>query len=358
MKNLLILGCLFITEKSFAQNDTSQPGLILTGYIETYYSFDFNKPLNHTLPSFIYSYNRHNEVNLNLGLIKVSYQNKMLRANLALATGTYQNASLASEQGILKNIFEANTGVKISKKKNLWVDAGIFASHIGFESAIGIDCWNLTRSMPADNSPYLESGAKVSYTSDNVKWFISGLLLNGWQRIERVNGNNTVAFGHQLTYKPNSKITINSSSFIGNDKPDSIKQMRYFHDFYAIMQLTAKWGITGGFDICMQQRPKGRSSFDTWYSPVIIFKLNVDAHSTFAARIEYYSDPNGVIITTFSPYGFRTWGYSINYDYIITKNALWRIEARGFSGNDKTFIKNNSPSKTDFFLTTAVEISF
>ena len=113
-------------------------------------------------------------------------------------TGTYANSNLAAEPGVLKNIFEANAGVKISKKKKLWIDAGIFESHIGFESAIGKNCWNLTRSISADNSPYYESGIKLSYTSDNEKWFLSGLILNGWQRIQRVNGNNTPAFGHQL----------------------------------------------------------------------------------------------------------------------------------------------------------------
>jgi hypothetical protein len=31
-------------------------------------------------------------------------------------TGTYANANLAAEQGVLKNIFEANAGVKVIKK--------------------------------------------------------------------------------------------------------------------------------------------------------------------------------------------------------------------------------------------------
>ena len=122
-------------------------------------------------------------------------------------------------------------------------------SHIGFESAVNKDCWTLTRSLLADNSPYFETGAKISYTSSNGKWFLSGLVLNGWQRIQRVDGNNSISFGHQLTYKPANNITLNSSSFIGNDKPDSVKQMRYFHNFYGIFQLTEKFAITTGFDI-------------------------------------------------------------------------------------------------------------
>jgi hypothetical protein len=150
--------------------------------------------------------------NLNLGFVKAAYATNKVRANLASMTGSYANANLAAEPGTFKNIFEANAGVKISKKKNLWVDAGIFASHIGFESAIGKDCWNLTRSILADNS-LLRKWCKNLYTSDNQKWFMSGLVLNGWQRIQRVDGNNAPAFGHQLTFKPSSKITLNSSSF-------------------------------------------------------------------------------------------------------------------------------------------------
>ena len=123
----------------------------LSGYLEVYYCYDFSNPENHTRPSFVYSHNRHNEVNLNLGLIKYNYTSNLVRSNFALMAGTYANANLAAEPGVLKNIYEANVGVKISKKNEIWVDAGIMPSHIGFESAISKDCWNLTRSLLAEN---------------------------------------------------------------------------------------------------------------------------------------------------------------------------------------------------------------
>jgi hypothetical protein len=214
----------------------------ISGYLETYYVYDFGNPENHTRPDFLYSYNRHNEVNLNFGYLQVAYDDNKVRGKLALMAGTYSNANLAAEPGVLKNLFEANVGVKLSKKKNLWVDAGLFASHIGFESAVGANCWNMTRSILAENSPYFLSGAKISYTSDNGKWFISGLVVNGWQRMQRVDGNNLPAFGHQLTWTPNDRVTLNSSSFIGSDTPDSTRQMRYFHNFYGQFQLQEKVG--------------------------------------------------------------------------------------------------------------------
>ena len=77
-----------------------------------------------------------------------------------------------------------------------------------------------------------------------------------------------------------------------------------------------------------------------------------------AARIEYYSDANGVIIITGTPNGFKTWGYSINYDYQIRSNAMWRIEARSFSSKDKIFTKDNSVTNNNLFFTTSLAVSF
>ncbi len=188
MEKLLfsVVAALMISSTATAQNDSTKNPLEISGYVETYYMYDFANPDDHVRPDFLYSFNRHNEVNLNLGYIQAQYDDDKVRGKLAFMAGTYAIANLRAEPGVLKNVFEANVGVKISKYKNLWVDAGIFASHIGFESTIGAKTWNMTRSILAENSPYYLSGAKISYTSDNEKWFLSGLVLNGWQRIQRV----------------------------------------------------------------------------------------------------------------------------------------------------------------------------
>lgn len=54
-------------------------GLTIGGYVEAYYSFDFNDPKNHYRPTSIYNYNRINEVNVNLAMIKLSqsYNNRI-----------------------------------------------------------------------------------------------------------------------------------------------------------------------------------------------------------------------------------------------------------------------------------------
>jgi hypothetical protein len=358
MKIYILTLFLIASLSGNAQTDSIKNPFSFSGYIETYYAFDFGNPSDHNRPGFVYSHNKHNEVNINLGFLKTSYATKNVRSNLALMTGTYANANLAAESGTSKNIFEANVGVKVAKNKNLWIDAGIFASHIGFESAIGKDCWNLTRSILADNSPYYESGVKLSYTTKNEKWFISGLLLNGWQRIQRVVGNNSPAFGHQLTFKPNQRITLNSSSFIGSDSPDSTKKMRYFHNFYGQFQINKKIGVIVGFDFGVQQQAKDTNKYNNWYSPVLIAKYKVNKKISIAARGEYFSDQSEVIIATATPNGFQTFGYSLNFDYNFADNMVWRIEGRGFSSKDKIFILDKLPSTQNYFVSTALAISF
>jgi len=358
MRSFFYFLLVFISLSASAQSDSTRTPFTFSGYLETYYAYDFNRPTDHNRPGFVYSFNRHNEVNLNIGLIRAAYDQERVRARLGLMTGTYANANLAAEPGVLKNIFEANAGVQLSRTKDLWVDAGIFASHIGFESAIGKDCWNLSRSILADNSPYYESGAKISYTSDNGKWFLSGLVLNGWQRIQRIDGNNTPAFGHQLTYQPSSKVVLNSSSFVGNDLPDSIRRMRYFHNFYGQFQLNDKWGLIVGFDIGAQQQARGSSDYQLWYTPVLIARYSSNERLRVAARAEYYSDRHQVIVESGTPNGFQTYGYSLNLDYLITDKVWWRIEGRGFRSRDRVFTNDAIPNNQNYFVITSLAVSF
>ena len=361
MKKSFVIALLCITAAAGAQEvqDTRKASpFTVSGYVEAYYLYDFNQPGNNTQPSFVYSHNRHNEVNVNLGFIRGAYTTDNVRANLAIMTGTYANANLAAEPGVLKNIYEANAGVKLSSTRNLWIDAGIFGSHIGFESAIGKDCWALTRSIMADNTPYYEAGAKVSYTTDNGKWFLSGLILNGWQRIQRVEGNALPSFGTQITFKPSDKITLNSSSFIGTDKPDSARQMRYFHNFYGIFQVSKAVGITVGLDYGMEEKNPESSSTNSWISPIIIARFALSEKLALAVRGEYYQDENGVIIATGTPNGFKTTGVSANFDYQLNANALWRVEVRHLTGKDAIFEDGNDVSKNNTFVTTALAISF
>lgn len=357
MKKLLVIGAIILCSKSEAQ-DSSKAAVIFSGYAEAYYTYDFNKPSGNSRPGFIYSHNRHNEFNLNLGFLKAAYSSDKVRANLALAAGTYMNANYAAEPGVLRNLYEANVGVKISRTKNLWIDAGIMPSHIGFESAVSKDCWTLTRSLLADNSPYYEAGAKITYITKDNKWLLSAMALNGWQRITRVDGNSLMSWGTQVQYKPSGKVTLNYSTFIGTDKPDSARQLRIFHNVYGIFTITDKTGLIFGLDMGSEEKPNGTSGSNTWFSPVLILKQAICEKWSITARAEYYKDKMGVIIPTPTSNGFQTMGYSLNVDYSPSDNIAVRLEGRLLNSKDKIFTKSNEASNTNSFITGSIGVSF
>ena len=358
MKGIVITIIAFVSIKHAVAQDSSQTSLVLSGYVEAYYAYDFNKPIDNNRPYFLFSHNRHNEFNVNLAFLKASYNAERVRGNLALGVGTYMNANYAAEPGVLKNIFEANVGVKLSRNRNLWLDLGILPSHIGFESAISKDCWTITRSMVADNTPYYESGTRLSYTNNNGKVYLAALALNGWQRITRVSGNSLMSWGTQVSLKPTDKITFNYSTFLGTDKPDSARLWRIYNNLYAILQFNEKIGLTVGFDIGTEQKTKGGNDKNTWYTLVGILRITPGKDWAIGLRGEYFNDENGVIIATGSPNGFKTSGFSMNIDRRFGDHFLWRIEFRNFKSKDEIFIKGDESRNTNSAITTSFALSF
>lgn len=334
-----------------------EPKFNISGFMDIFYVYDFNQPQGTERQAFLYNHNRHNEFNLNFGLVKLNVEHSKYRANFALQTGTYGNDNYAEEPGLLKNIFEANIGISLNKKNNLWLDAGVLPSHIGFESALSMDNITLTRSLLAENSPYFLTGAKLTF-NPNDKWEIAGLVVNGWQRIQRLEGNSLLSFGTQVNYSPTEKVTLNWSTFIGTDDPDTTRRMRYFNNVYGQFKLTEKFGLIAGFDIGTQQRTKNSSVYDFWLSPVIIGQYTINDTWKTSIRAEYYQDDTGIIIPTGTTNGFQTSGLSLNIDYSTNQNIICRIEGRWLNSTDGLFEKHNNFTTDNFIIGASIAIKF
>lgn len=354
MRYSFFLLVLFISIHSFAQNDSTKT-LKLSTYADMYYSYDFSNPQNFEKPDFNYNYKKHNQLNVNLAFVKLGYQSSRMRSNLALMTGNYAMYNLSAEPNWAKPLLEANIGYKISKQQNIWVDAGVMPSHIGFESAVGADCWNLTRSILAENSPYYETGIKLSYANKKEDLYLAFHVLNRWQKITVPNWDGKPSVGVQLTYKPSSSLTLNYSNFIGRIQLDSINPIRVFHNLYAIYEASPKTAFIFGFDIGTQNNAQGKGAI--WYTPVMIAKLNLNPKSKIAGRLEYYNDKQQLIIPTTTPNGYQTFGASVNYDRQITSNLLWRAELKQYKSKDHIY-KYEQTSASQTTATMALIVKF
>ncbi|SDM18869.1 Putative beta-barrel porin-2, OmpL-like. bbp2 [Daejeonella rubra] len=352
MKIILLIVFILQSASIFAQND-SLKNLTFSAYAELYYSYDFAKPANHEKPNFIYNHKRHNEINANLILFKTNYSATNIRANLGLMAGNYSRYNLSAEPAWARHLYEANIGVKLSKENNLWLDAGILPSHIGFESAISADCWTLTRSILAENSPYYETGIKLSYSTKKGNLNLAFLVLNGWQRVKKLNLVQKPSFGIQVNYKPSEKLLLNYSNFTGTDIQNNYSAIRTFHNLYMQFDMSKKLGMIAGFDIGNDKY--NSSDYGIWYSPVLIMRYSASKQIKLAIRGEYYNDKNRIIIATNTLYGLRVSGISGNFDYQISKKLQFRIEGKVYHAGEREFSNNSSKN---YSLTSNIVLKF
>ena len=355
------LFILFISNKYRAQDSSwmVKPTVEVMGFADVFYAYDFNDPDGSVRQPFFYNHNRHNEFNLNLGLIDFQVSHEKYRANLGFQTGVYANDNYASEPGRLKTIYEAFIGLSLNKKNNLWIDAGVFPSHLGFESALSMENPTLTRSLVAESSPYFLTGAKLSF-QPNKKWDFSFTVCNGWQRIKRLYGNSLPGFGTQISFKPTEKVTFNWSTYAGSEYPDELRRMRYFNNLYGIFAISEKLKLITGFDYGIEQIFTNRNDYHEWFSPVLIAQYSVSQKWKTAIRVEHYNDEAGVIIPTGTTNGFQTTGASLNIDYIPYENISLRVEGRYLNSKDRVFEMqdNNTFTNTNFVLAASLAIKF
>lgn len=324
-------------------SESLKSNLTISGYIESYYTYDFNNPEDHKRPAFIYSHNRSNEFSVNLAMLKATYDGDKVRSNLAIAVGSYMNANYAGEEGVWKNVYEANVGYKLLENHDLWIDAGVLPSHIGGESAIGLDNISLSRSLAAENSPYFETGARLSYTTKDSKLYLAAVALNGWQRIQLPNTSKNMSFGHQIQYKPIESVVVNSSSYIGDEGSDSL---RFFHDLYVQVAVNEKMNILANWDYGMQKQPLLSKNYHWW-------NTGIQANYAFSpkvkmnARLEYFNDEDGVVFGRYGEVGTNILGYSAGFDVDLYKGLIWRTEVRNLNSSEKVFANNQSELKNN-----------
>ena len=344
-----------------ANYDSLEIGKIkIGGLIDTYYGFDFNQPETSDRP-YCVSSPRHNEININLAYIEVQYINERIRGRLVPGFGTYINSNYANEKGSLKNLIEANVGVRLSKKRDIWVDAGILGSPFTNETAISKDHLMYTRSFAPEYVPYYLSGVKLSAPiRKKIKAY--AYILNGWQVISDVN--NPLSVGTQIEYRPTKTVLINWDTYIGDEysKLTPENRTRYFTDVYLIYNSPKKFSLTSCGYIGLQNKKDslGVESRAYWWQANVIASYQFTKDVSLAGRLEYFNDLKSVLVVPITAVnGFDAYSAGLCMNVKIGVNAMFRLEGRTFYSDRKMFIgENNQESNWSNLLITNLTVWF
>ncbi len=346
-----------------AQSADTSVKVTFGAFIDGYYAYDFDRP-----PAIDRAYTtqpaRHNEFNINLADVEVKLDGSRVHGRLALQAGTSVQSNYAGEptigavsgSSLSRHIQEAFAGYKVAN--SLWIDGGIFFSHIGNESWVSRDNWTYSRSFVADFTPYYETGVRAVWQATPALT-VTGVVVNGWQNISETNSDKAV--GVRLDYAISPAVTVSYDNFIGNEQPDSVpSRLRIFNEALLKAQVSSAFGIELTADYGLQRRASG-SGNDAFYIGAIVARYALDPKVALNGRVEYFSDRNGILTTVpTGADGFRTGGASIGVDVVPQPRLLWRTELRGFTARDRVFPDRsavNPLSKSDGFVVTSLALT-
>ncbi|HEX5819078.1 MAG TPA: porin [Gemmatimonadales bacterium] len=322
-----------------AQDSVSTPVVAFGAFADAYYAYDFGRPpsgdrVYTTQPA------RHNEFNVNLAHIEAVLQGERVRGRIALQAGTSVQANYAGEPSrgeisgpeATRFIQEARAGVRLHE--GLWLDGGIYFSHIGQESWISRDNPTYSRSLTADYTPYYSAGARLTWQA-TPSLSVQAHVMNGWQNVSESNGDKAV--GLRLEWQAAPRLLVGYDNFIGNELPDSLPAAtRVFNEVFA------RWTPHDGTDLWLTANV-GVQDGATWYSATLVARRRLSATVALNARVERYADPDQVVVVTGGADGLEAWGASVGVDVSFAGRALWRTELRGFRGDAPLFPDGSGP---------------
>ena len=179
----------------------------LSGYVEAFYQWNFNRPFN-DITNYRAFDNRHSTFTLaNVALdAQWDYQNLIGRLTLQIGhtPSTYYMAepvregssgANASDLTLWKYLQQAYAGYRFFDR--LTVATGIFLSPTGPEALAIKDSWNWSRANLFFGLPFYHTGARASYALTDA-WSITLAAYNGWNSV--VDNNREKSLAAQITF--------------------------------------------------------------------------------------------------------------------------------------------------------------
>ena len=219
------------------QAPPSNPPWQYGGFVDLGYSLDFNHPANGIFRSRGTVWHV-DEVDLNMAgayVKKKATEPSRWGLELTLQAGKDSqvfgfSATAPNFPGYrgLRHLGLADVSYLAPVGRGLTLQAGIFASLIGYDSLYAKDNLSYTRPWGADFTPYLMTGVNASYPL-NEKFTGTFFVINGYWHL--ANANNVPSSGVQFAYKASPLVTVKQTILWGPHQSNtSLKYWRFLSD--------------------------------------------------------------------------------------------------------------------------------
>lgn len=305
-------------------NDKDSLEIKFKGYIDLYYATD-----NDNNSSVITDNRRQlgnlnvkkNQFDLNTAQFSIIGTSDKIKFNLTLHQGALNR--FAYEPFTKYNLLqEANFGVNLYE--NIWIEGGIFPTHIGSESFLVKDNWFSSHSIMTNFEPFYQEGFVISKTNENFK--LQLWVMNGYGIFDDINNDKTI--GYYLKYNLKQNFNFSISGNIGNELPiEFSKAVRYHNNFILDYKFDENLHTKLSIDNCFEKQ-------NSVLGGSLSLKYHIYDNFFIASRLEYFDDKNGVLekiinLKDNKLYGLReATGISIASEYKPNINSYIKFETR------------------------------
>lgn len=316
---MLSLICTFFSAEAQDSTSADKGELSITGYVDVYYSYNFNKPKFGSYDRGTSGFQnagrifdiKHNQFSVGLAQAKFAYSKGKSEAVIDLTfgpnadLGNFGNVGFGTVAAIKQAYFTYNATDKLS------FTAGQFGTHIGYELIDAPLNFNYSLSYLFGNGPFYHTGVKAAYSvSDNFGLMLG--VVNGWDAMFDFNDKkNLVA---QVYLAPIEGWDVYLNYIGGDDKnglsfptigapgselPDSIKTPAHMLDLTTAYQVTdkLKLGLNAAYGfgtLKIDSTAKEGYSNATWFGAALYVNYAVSDVFGIGLRAEHFNDEDGV----------------------------------------------------------------
>lgn len=320
-KSTLLLFCVL---SACVCNVNSQT-VSYSGYVDSYYATDNDysvKTDRNRKLGFLDS--RKNEFDINIAQLGAAVEDTSFRAKVTLHAGRL--AEVTAGTGTWRYMQEAWAGCNIIK--SVWIDAGLFLTHVGSEALTPRDNFLSNHSVMTSYQPFYQTGLRCTYKSESFETQLH--VLNGYGRFEDNNSDKSI--GWLLQYKPNQDWSVTWNGIAGNeqDSTNPIKT-RMFNEFVVSAVLSKKVSIRALGDYIIENRHGIKQAHTL--GCVIQGHYFVSNKVSVALQFETFDDKDDIVGSGGTE---DLLGTAIGVEYKPSGNAYIRIEARRIMVGEKS----------------------
>ena len=294
MKKILLLLSLFTLAILSAQAATtmpvdtgkvgttaspSDPPLIFSGSVDTYWKYDFSKTGN--IPTSFAS----DQNSVSIGMIDLGLKKKVGKASFVgeMSFGPRSDQSIPNATYHIQNLY---VSYDVTDKFNL--AAGYMATFVGYEVISPAGNFNYSTSYLFTNGPFQNAGFKATYAFSDKVSLMAGIFNNYWNTytsVRTVGADGTASgdvstFGAQLMVAPakgwTAYLNLVTGSYSGTE-----------------VDLTTAYQITDAFKLGLNAANFSAPNNGGGFSGVALYpQLAVSKVVTFGLRGEYFDYKN------------------------------------------------------------------